>query len=607
MATTSSVTSTSTNPNSISSQIDTLVAQFTQQETNDKVVPLQNNQKNYQNLSNGYDTLSQKLTDLQSTVNTMQQTGSNSIFADKIATSSNKDFVTATATSAASASGYQIRVNQLAKSDVVVSQDQTISTASTLTGTQTFDIAAGGGTAGQLISHVTVTFGASETNQTAMQKIASAINSNQAVVNSSAKTDSTSYAGGPSTFTVNLNGTSTDISVNGGSTYGALMDEIVTNITQKIPGLTVQKLTNTPSAGQDQLQLIVKNTSDYISITPKSGFDVATDLGIGVTNLVGASGIVNASVFSPTSTTTQLSLTATKTGLDYRVENLSDTNGGTSLASVGLNLGTTRPTFSQSSEPNTPGFIYPDTTTTGNQLNSFFSFNGLNIQRNSNSVSDLANGVTFNLNAVMQSTDTTANISVQPDVDTITSNINDFITKFNAVYTNIKTNSVSDSSERGIFVGDANAQTLLQTLTSLTYTQVAGISTGNLSYLSQIGISFDTTNGLSVSDQNELKNQLTGSPDQVGAIFNSASGIATRIYNEITPYLGAGGYLAKSKAIFQDDIQSLSDRITNEKSQIDDEAQTLRNQYVQLQVAMSQLSSTYSMFGVGNTSNSLFG
>lgn len=605
MATTSSVSSSSSS--SIGSQIDTLVAQYTQQESNDKVVPLQNNQKRYQSISDGYDTLSTKLTDLQSTVNTMQQTGADSVFADKTATSSNKDFVTATATSAASASGYQIRVNQLAKSDVVVSQDPTSATASTLTGTQTFDIAAGGGTAGQLISHVTVTFGASETNLTAMQKIASAINSNQAVVTSTAKTDTTAYTGGPSTFTVNLNGTSTDITVNGGSTYGALMDEMVTNITQKISGVTVQKLTNSPSAGQDQLQLTVKNTSNYISITAKSGYDVATDLGIGVTNLVGAAGIVTGSVFSPTSTTTQLSLSAAKTGLDYRVENLADTNGGTSLASVGLNLGTTRPSFSQSVEPNTPGFIYPDTTTAGNQLNAKLNFNGLDIQRNSNSVSDLASGVTFNLNSVMQTTDSTANISVQADVATITTSIQDFITKFNAVYTNIKSNSISNASERGIFVGDANASTLLQSFTTSTYSQVAGISVGNLSYLSQLGISFDTTNGLSVTDNNELKNQLTTNPDQVGAIFNSGSGLATKIYKEITPYLGAGGYLAKSKVIFQDDIKSLSDRITNEKASIDKEGQTLRDKYVQLQVAMSQLSSTYAMFGVGNTSNSLFG
>lgn len=604
MATTGAISS-----NSISSQIDALVAQYTQQETNAKVVPLQNNQQRYQDISNGYDTLSTKLTDLQTSVNTLQQTGSSSVFEDKTTTSSNSSFVTATATSSATPSGYQIRVTQLAKSDVVVSQDQTSATANAITGTQTFDIAAGGGTAGQLISHVSVTFGASETNQTVMQKVASAINSSQAVVTSTAKTDTTAPAGGAATsFTINLNGTTTTIPVTNVSSYGAMMDNIVTQITQLVPGLTVQKLTNSPTAGHDQLQIKVNNASNYITITPPaSGYDVVTDLGVGVSNLVAASGIVTASVFSPTSTTSQLSLTASKTGLDYRVENLTDTNGGTALASVGLNIGTTRPTFSQTTAPNTPGYIYPDTTTAGNQLNSVFTFNGLTIQRNSNSVSDLASGVTFNLAAVQQATDPTATITVQPDVTTITSSIQDFITKFNAAYTNIKSNSITSQSERGIFVGDANAQTLLQTLSSLTYGQVAGLPLGNLSYLVQLGITFDTTNGLSITDNNELKSQITATPDQVGAIFNSGSGVATKIYNEITPYLGAGGYLAKTKAIYQTDIQSLSDRVTNEKALIDKEAQTLRDQYVQLQVAMSQLSSTYSMFGVGNTSGSLFG
>ncbi len=609
MATTSSVTSTSSNPNSVSSQIDSLVAAYTQQLTDQKVTPLQNDEKRYQDISNGYDVLTKNLTDLQTSVNNLMQTGTSSVFEDKTANSSDSKFVSATATSAASSSGYDLRVSQLAKSDVAVSQDQTSSTANAIIGTHTFDIYAGGGTAGQLVSHVSVTFGASETNQTAMQKIASAINSSTAVVTSGAKTDTAIPAGGAATsFTINLNGTTTTIPVTNVSSYGAMMDNIVAQVTALVPGLTVQKLANTPSAGQDQLQIKVNNPTNYITITPPaSGYDVVTDLGIGVTNLVAASGVVTGSVFSPTSTTSQVSITANKTGLDYRIEDLVDTGTGTALSSIGLNLGTTRPTFSQGTTPNTPGFIYPDTTTANNLLNAKFTFNSLNIQRNSNNISDLASGVTFNLNAVQQSTDPDTMVTVQPDVSTITSSIQDFITKYNAVYTNIKQNSISSLSEQGIFVGDSNAQTLFQTLSNQALGKVPGIPTGNLNFLALLGITFDATNGLNISDNNQLKSQITSVPDQVGAIFNSSSGIATTLYNDVTPYLGAGGFLAKTKQIFGDNIQNLSDRITTAKTQIDTQAQALRDEYVKLQVEMSQLSSTYSMFGIGNTTNTLFG
>ncbi len=606
---TTSVTSSSPNSNSISSQIDSLVAAYTQQLTDQKVTPLKNDEQRYQDISNGYDVLTKNLTDLQTSVNTLQQTGTSSVFEDKTTTSSDSKFVTATATSAASSSGYDIRVSQLAKSDVVVSQDQTLSAANAITGTHTFDIYAGGGTAGQLVSHVSVTFGASETNQTAMQKIASAINSNSAVVTSNAETDTAAPVGGAATsFTVNLNGTKTTIPVTDVSSYGAMLNNIGPQISQLVPGLTVQKLSNTPSAGQDQLQIKVNNATNYVTITPPtSGYDPVTDLGIGVRNLVGASGIVTGSEFTPTSTTTQLSITANKTGLDYRIENLADTGTGTALASVGLNLGATRPTFSQAVEPNTPGFIYPDTTTANNLLNAKFTFNSLSIQRNSNNVSDLASGVTFNLNATQQSTDPDTTITVQPDVGAITSAIQDYITKFNAVYTNIKQNSVSSLSEQGIFVGDSNAQTLFQTLSAQSVGKIPGIPNGNLSYLTLLGITFDPTTGLSVTDNNQLKSQITTVPDQVGAIFNSSSGIATTLYKDVTPYLGVGGYLAKTKKIFGDNIQNLSDRITKAQTQISVQADTLRNEYVQLQVEMSQLSNTYSLFGVGGTSSSLFG
>jgi flagellar hook-associated protein 2 len=600
----------STYTSAIGQQIDSLVTQFTQSETNTKVTPLQNKLKQYTNLTSAYDTLSTKLTDFKSNLSTLQLTGTDDVFGSKIATSSDSNFVTATATSAASSSGYQIRVNQLAKSDVLVSQDQSTSAANPITGTHTFDVTTGGGTDGAYTGHVSVTFGATETNQTAMQKIASAINQNKAVVTSSAVISSDPYAGGPSTFAINLNGVSQNITVNGGGTNDDLMNELVTNITAKVSGVTIAKLTNTPSAGQEQLQLTVKDQSNYISITHGSGNDIVTGLGIGVSKLKSAAGMITASVFSPTTTTSQLSLTATTTGLDYRIENLTDTNGSTALTSFGLNVGSTRNQFSQATSPNTAGFIYPDITTNANLLNAKLVFNSLTIQRNSNNISDLATGVTFSLKAEMQATDTTSNISIANDVDTIETDIKSFITKFNDVYTNIQSNSITSETERGIFAGDSNASTIFSVLGSVSYAKIPGIAAGNINNLGEIGITLDAQNGLNITDETELKNALTSHADQVGAIFNSSNGIANTLYNTVNPYLGAGGYLAKTKQIYTNDITSLNDRITNEKSGIDTEGQNLRQQYVGLQTALASLQSSYAIFGYGaapSTSSNLFG
>jgi flagellar capping protein FliD len=590
---------------STAQQIDQLVTQYTQSLDQEKVTPLQNQVQKYQNITNAYSTLSTDLTNFQSNLKNLQLTDSNDVFGSKTCSTSDSSFVTATATSSASSSGYQIRVNQLAQSDVLVSQDETSSDTCSLTGTHTFNITCGGGTNGTYSDPVSVTFGSSETNQTAMQKIANAINQSQAVVTSSAVTGTTAYTGGPSTFSVNLNGTSQNITVNGGGTYDDLLNELVSNITSKVTGVTAAKLTNTPSTGQEELQLTVNDPSDYISISPGSGNDIVTSLGIGATNLKSAAGLVTASVFSPTTTTSQLSLTASKTGLDYRIENLCDTNGSSALSTFGLNVGTARPTFNQSSEPNTAGYIYPDITTDNNQLNSKIEFNSLNIQRDSNSISDLAAGVTFNLASVMQSTDTTCDITISTDEATIESDIKDFLTKFNAVYTNIQTNS----EDQGIFVGDSNATTIMSALTSTSYSSVPGIAKGDLNTLGEIGITLNSTNGLTITDETQLKNAITNNASQVGAIFNSSSGIANTLYNTVTPFLGAGGYLAKATQIYNDDITNLNDQIASQNTEIASQGDSLRQEYVNLQTSLSAMQGQYAIFGFGSTSSnsSLFG
>lgn len=90
--------SSSTYTSAIGQQIDSLVTQFTQSETNSKVTPLQNKLQQYTNLTNAYDTLSTKLTDFQSSLKNLQSTGTDDVFAAKACTSSDSSFVTATAT-----------------------------------------------------------------------------------------------------------------------------------------------------------------------------------------------------------------------------------------------------------------------------------------------------------------------------------------------------------------------------------------------------------------------------------------------------------------------------------------------------------------------------
>ncbi len=578
-----------------SSGINNLINSYIDSQNKKLITPLKTRKSKYSNLSTAYGTLSSKLSTFKTLLSNFKLTGSDSRFAYKTASSSNTNFLSATATSAASSGAYNIRINQLAKNDVAMSTNMESSAVNGITGTHSFQIVTGDGANGSFTSNVDVTFEGTETNQEVMEKIRNAVNADQAVVTSSAKTASSSYAGGVSTFKVNINGTEESITVNGGGTYEELVDEAVAQINENVEGVTAEKVLNSPNSGDVKIKFTVSDTSKYISITHESGFDLVSDLGIGVTQEKGASGIVTASTFNPDGSNTQLSFNSKFTGLDYRIKSLTDVGAGTALNEVGLNLGSSRPVYDQTPDPDTAGFVYADITSATNQLNSKIEFNGLSLQRNSNSINDLSPGVTFDLKGVMQASDTTVSATVNKDVSEVKKQIDDFITKFNDVYKYVKDNSSVSSGNRGVFYSNANASRIVNELTTLTYAQVSGIQTGNLSYLTQLGISFSSSTGLVISDATVLNEKLTNSMDQVETIFNSTTGIANKLYDFINPYLGVEGYLSKAQDSADDNLTYFNNKMKSTQTRIDKSAAVLRDKYERLQAQMAALMSTQNL------------
>ena len=586
------------------SNITALVNSYITDQTNRIISPISTRKTRYQNLSSAYSSFSSKLTSLKSLLVDFKISDSTSLFSKKAATSSDPTFITTSVENSASIGAYSMRVDQLAKNDVLLSQDFASSDANAITGTHTFTIKTGDGTNPDFTSNVEVTFSGSETNQTVMEKIRDAINSDKAVVESGTKSASTSYSGGASTFTIDLNGTETSISVNGGGTYEDLIDEIAAKINSDVSGVSAEKVLDS-GTGNVSLKLTVNDSKNYISVSHSSGFDVVSDLGIGVVKEKGASGMVTASSFSPSSGYTQLSFTSKETGVNYRIKELSDSGSSTALSSLGLNIGTSRPVFDQSTEPDTAGFLYSDISS-NSLLNAKLTFNGLSINRDSNIIDDLVTGVTFNLKAAMQSSDSDVSVSVANDVQTIESKVQDFITKFNDIYQFLKTNSSATSSSSsgtssytpGVLSYDSNASSLLSILRSVAYTGVSGIPTGDINSLSQIGITFDTSTGLSISDTSTFEQKVNENADQVAALFNSTNGLANTLYNQIEPFLGVDGYLTLKQNTYDNNVRNLSDKITAAQDRINKSADSLRTQYEKLQSQLADMISMQNMISL---------
>lgn len=576
------------------SGINSLVNYYINNEASKRITPLETRKTKYTSISNIYSNLLTKVEALKSKMSTLKATGTSSAFATKKATSSNTTAVAVSASTAAQKGTFSLRVNQLAKNDLVVSLDKTATGFSTITtaGTYTFAVKGGDGEGGQFNSNVTLELTADDfTNgnisfEDLSEKITEAINDDKAEVQSSSVSGSTLSSG---SFTLDLNGTETVIDYSAG-TYDEVIDSIITQL-EDISGLAAEKVVDGSNV---QLKLTVTDSSKYISINSDSG-TLLTELGLSVDQEKGASGIVSATAFAPTTGLSQISLTAINSGSGFKIEDISDTSGGL-LAEFGLNLGATRTVFVQNeSGDDTAGYVYD-----ASILNSKINFNGLNIERNSNSISDLVTGVTLNLKSVMAVDDTDVTVDVANDVTSVKTKIEEFISSFNEIYSYIKTNTSSSDGIRGVLIGDSSASSLLSLFSSTAYSPVTGLDSGTINSLSELGITFNASMGLSISDSDQLADALENNIDEVEQLFVSENGIATNLYNKLLPYSGYSGYLSARKNSVDDNIESINDSITRIQTKIDKNSESLRYRYIQLQSQLSEL-----MASVGDFSTNL--
>lgn len=573
------------------SGINSLVNSYINTESQKRLIPFETRKTKYTSISNIYSGLLTKVDALKSKMSVLKATGTSSAFATKKAVSSNTNAVTVTANTSASKGAFALRVNQLAKNDLVVSLDKNSADFSSITlpGTYSFAIKGGNGEGGQFTSNVSVDLLAEDfTNgnisyEALATKVTKAINDDKAIVTSNSVTGSTLSSG---SFNLDFNGTITTINYSSG-TYDGVIDSIITQL-EGISGLAAEKVINGSNV---QLKLTVTDSSKYVSINGDTG-SLVSELGIAVTQEKGASGIVSATAFAPSSGLTQISLTAKNSGAGYKIEDIADLSGGV-LSEFGLNLGANRTTFIQNaSGVDTAGYVY-DTSV----LNSKIVFNGLNIERYSNSISDLVTGVTLDLKSVMAVGDNDVTIDISNDVSAVRSRIEEFISSFNDVYNYTKTNTTSSDGVRGVLLGDSSGSSLLSLLSSTAYTPISSLGTGTINSLTEMGITFNVNTGLSITNSDQLNNVLENNIEEVEQTFNSDSGIAVNLYNKLLPYTGYSGYLTTRKNTIDENIISINDSITRIQTKIEKDSEVLRNRYLQLQSQLSEMLSSNGIFG----------
>ncbi|MEW6327180.1 MAG: flagellar filament capping protein FliD [Thermodesulfobacteriota bacterium] len=149
----------------------------------------------------------------------------------------------------------------------------------------------------------------------------------------------------------------------------------------------------------------------------------------------------------------------------------------------------------------------------------WIKIDGVIVTRSSNTIDDVIPGVTLDLLKMESGTTLTLNIS--RDTETITSNVEDFIAKYNDVNTFINEQFTynTETEEAGVLMGDASLSTIQASVKAIIAGEILGLP-ADIDALSNIGITSDKTGTLSL-DSTTWEENLADDFNAVKRIFIS--------------------------------------------------------------------------------------
>jgi flagellar hook-associated protein 2 len=216
---------------------------------------------------------------------------------------------------------------------------------------------------------------------------------------------------------------------------------------------------------------------------------------------------------------------------------------------------------------------------------------GIAAESATNSVTTAVDGLTLNLLATSEP-DVTTTLTVSLDQSSTRKAVDDFVKAYNSLVTSLQKLGRYDPSAKtaGPLVGDSTLRDLLTNVRNTVSAFVTG-TTGNLTNVAQIGISFALDGTMSVDDS-KITSALNSNFASVGQLFASSGGIAKRLDGLLNEYVATGGLLdARSKGL-QSSIDDIADQRTALQKRLDALQTRLKAQFDAMDTLVGQLRST---------------
>lgn len=221
------------------------------------------------------------------------------------------------------------------------------------------------------------------------------------------------------------------------------------------------------------------------------------------------------------------------------------------------------------------------------------NINGLDIASESNTLSDVVDGVTLTLKQV---TSTPANITVAQDTASISKGVSDFISAYNNVVSTIRVQTLYDEASKtaGPLQGDSTARGLLSQMRNLITSD--STATASFSRLFDMGIVTNTDGTLKMTSSKfndamgsklaDMQKYFANSDDVVA----SNNGMAQRIKGLASQILDTNGAIANSTDGLKATIKRNTNRIEDINTRASLYETRLRQQYTALDASYSKLS-----------------
>jgi flagellar hook-associated protein 2 len=287
-------------------------------------------------------------------------------------------------------------------------------------------------------------------------------------------------------------------------------------------------------------------------------------------------------------TPTTITTDGTETLSDVASEINSDKLGvtGSRLALVASSSGSAANFTISSTDPADFGF-----TEAATGANASLTVDGISVSSASNTITGVIPGVTLSLLSADPGVQVSLNVA--PDRSQIQSALQQFVTDYNTVVSDLSAQFTFSGTSEGVLASDSSVRDLQSAvLSALDYTATPASGTTTIPNLMSLGFSVDNNGKLSL-DTSTLDSALQNNFSDVQSFFQGTSlnGFANSLDQQLTNFISpAGGAFTVDLQSMNSQITDLQDDINNfETNYITPLKAQLQSEYSQAEIALQEL------------------